>query len=154
LAAMMGHVEPQDLDPGEHLTDVPDSGRSRELWMQHAIGYVLMTQMREYAVTAIPEDATSEARQLAMQVLDRALFGLMEICDGYNGSLRSETHELRVDVVATLRRSDDTLVASQTLGDGDGACIGIHLWLNGDFGDPPPVRPARRLTPQSDGLTS
>lgn len=151
----MGLVESQDLDPSEHLTDVPDSGRSRELWMQHAIGYVLMTQMRESAAATVPEDATREARQLAMQVLDRALFGLMEICDGYKGPLRSEMHELRVDVVATLRRSDDhTLVASQALGDGDGACMGVHLWLNGDFGDAPPVQPVRRLTPQSDGLTS
>lgn len=139
--------------PVDVLSEVPEEARSRELWMQHAIGYVLMAQMREYAVATIPQEASPEARQLAMRVLDHALFGLMEICEGYNGPLRSSTHELTVDVVGTLRRSDDeTVVARQSLFEGDGACMGVHRWLDGDFGDVPPVQQVQAFTPQSDWL--
>ncbi|WP_143448515.1 hypothetical protein [Kineosporia sp. A_224] len=139
--------------PVDVLSEVPDEARSRELWMQHAIGYVLMAQMREYAVARIPQDASIEARQLAMRVLDHALFGLMEICDGFNGPLRSPTHEFSVDLVGTLRRSDDeTVVARQTLFDGDGACMGVHGWLDGDFGEAPPAQQVQAFTAQSDWL--
>ena len=121
--------------------------------MQHAIGYVVMAQMREYAVERIPSDASREARQLAMRVLDHALFGLMEICDGYNVPLRNPTHEFTVDLVGTLRRrDDDTVVATQSLYEGEGACMGVHGWLDGDFGEEPPVLRAQRFAPQSDWL--
>ena len=121
--------------------------------MQHAIGYVLMGQMRECAAATIPQDASPEARQLALRVLDRAVFGLMEICDGYNAPLHNSTHEFSVDVVGTLRRRDNqTVMATQALGGGAGACMGVHMWLDGDFGDLPPVVEPQAFTPQSDWL--
>ncbi|WP_088286641.1 hypothetical protein [Kineosporia sp. A_224] len=146
-------MEPSQIDPTEHLASLPADARSRELWMQHTIGYVLMLHMREYAAATIPDDADPDARRLAMRVLDHALFGLMEICEGYNLPLRNGTHEFEVDVVGRVRRRvDDSVVASQTLGDGDGACMGFHFWVDGEFGDQPPVERVRQFAPQSDWL--
>ena len=147
-------MDSEDVDPTEHLTVLPQDPRGRELWMQHAIGYVLMRQMREYALSAVPADAEPEVKRVAMRVLDTALFGLMEIVDGYNLPLRNDAHLFRVDLVGTVHARDDNgVVASQSLADGDGACMGVHSWLDGDFGDLPPIEQIQRFAPQSDWLT-
>jgi hypothetical protein len=146
-------MDSEHVDPTEHLTALPQDPRDRELWMQHAIGYVLMRDVREYALSAVPVDAEPEVKRVAMRVLDKALFGLMEIVDSYNVPIRNGPHLFRVDLVGTVQaRDDNTVIASQSLADGDGACMGVHSWLDGDFGDLPPVEQIQRFAPQSDWL--
>lgn len=135
----------------ETLTAPPSDARARELWMQHAIGYELMRRMRQYALDKIAATASDEAKAEAARAVENALFGLMELVDGFYPPLGNETHVFTVDLVGRLvQRATGEVVALQSLRDGDGACMGLHLWLDRDF-SPSPVTKAAAFAASAPG---
>ena len=104
--------------------------------MQHAAGYVLIDDVRGYAINQIPESVTESERAVALQAIDDALYGLMQVFDGVTGGLR--TDDWAVELRTSVRlRSGDTVTDELDLLDGDGMCMGYHGWLRGDFGEDP-----------------
>lgn len=131
------------------LTPLPSDTRARELWLQHAIGVELMRRMRQYALDRIPAAASEDARQVAVRAVDDTLYGLMQLVDGFAPPLQNDAHKLFVDVVGRLVDvATGKVVAAQSLHDGDGACMGVHLWLDRAF-EPAPATPIPPFTPRA-----
>lgn len=70
------------------LATAPSDPRRHELWLQHAVGRILIEDVRGYAVEQINPTLTPEARAAAMKGIDDALYGLMRVIDGVSGSRR------------------------------------------------------------------
>jgi hypothetical protein len=118
------------------LGPTPDSPRARELWLQHAAGFILFEDARGYAVAALPADLEPSARAVALKAIDDALYGLMMVIDGVTGGLCDPERLVRFDARVTLaEHGQDT--ATVRLADGDGMCMGFHGWREGDFGEAP-----------------
>lgn len=119
------------------LATPPKSADARELWLQHAAGFILFEDVRRYAAERIDPKLPAELRTQAQKSIDDALYGIMMIADGVTGILSNGTENVRVRVVAQHARNtgdDDSVIMEIDLFDGDGMCMGFHGWLEGDFG--------------------
>jgi len=119
------------------LAPPPESQRARELWLQHAAGFILFEDVRRYAADQIDPNLPAEVRAQAQRSIDDALYGIMMIADGVTGALSNETENVRLRIVAQHARNtddDDSVLTEIDLFDGDGMCMGFHGWLDGDFG--------------------
>jgi hypothetical protein len=142
----------------EHeLTPPPKPERGRELWIQHAAGFILFEDSRAYAIERIDPRLDATARAAAVKAIDDALYGLMMIIDGATGSLANECDVISLSMVARHSRKlpdgSAAPVMELDLGQGDGMCMGVHGWKKGDFGTYPPVvvrppKPRRKAKPQ------
>ena len=120
------------------LATIPSDPRGRELWLQHLAGFILFQDVRDYAREQIPKDATPAQQRAAEEAIDNTLYGLMMVADGVTGQVVNEQHGVRVRLrVELVERESKRIVESLDLFDGDGACMGFHGWLEGDFGDKP-----------------
>lgn len=142
----------------EHELSAPPRGeRARELWMQHAAGFIVFQDSRAYAIERIDPKLDWAARAAAIKGIDDALYGLMMIADGVTGCLANASDEVSLSlVVRHSRKSPDgdfSPVAELELAYGDGMCSGIHGWREGDFGEHPPAllrarKPKAKAKPQ------
>ena len=124
------------------LAAPPDEPRRLELWLQHAAGFTMIQNVREYARAEIDPELDEVAREAARRSIDDTLYGLMRVIDQIDVPLRGNELELTVHVVARLSRHTDSgeeVAAELDLNDGDGACMGFWLWVDGDFGEDPVV---------------
>ena len=132
------------------LVEPPLESRARELWLQHAAGFILTKDVRCYAMekmdTALPE----ESRAAVQKGIDDALYGLMMIIDGVMGELSNANHIVSIDFIVRLAASGDAQdrdgISGIDLRHGDGMCMGYHGWLEGDFG----IHPVATLEPEAD----
>ena len=117
------------------LAEPPSDPRSLELWLQHAAGFILFQDMREYAIRHLDSGLATEAEAAARQAIDDTVGGLMQILDGVTGRLKNDSKciSLRVKVELTDLESGE-LLSEVDLAHGDGMCMGYHGWLAGDFG--------------------
>lgn len=123
------------------LSDPPSDLRQRELWIQHAAGFILFQDMREYALERIDPALPEEAKAVARKGIDDAVGGLMMILDGVTGAIRNDTHRVNLRVAVELVDTNSNEVTqSLDLMDGDGMCMGYHGWIDNDFGDAPPFQ--------------
>lgn len=118
------------------LATPPTDPRRRELWLQHGAGFILLQDVREYAITRIDPSLDEAARAAAIKGINDAVYGLMMVIDGVSGGLRDGTRALELDVRVRLRDAD-AILDDLPLREGDGMCMGYHSWLNGDFGEYP-----------------
>ena len=88
------------------LAERPDDERARELWLQHAAGWVLVRDVREEAREKLPDGLSPEAREAALKAIDDALYGVAMVADGIGPPLRNDRH--RVDVRIVARVTDET----------------------------------------------
>lgn len=122
------------------LTPAPKDARERELWLQHAAGFILFQDSRAYAIERIDASIKGKARAAVIKGIDDALYGLMMIIDGASGRLESEADSVSLTMVVRHARSASSAKPKQLdLQDGDGMCMGIHGWREGDFGAYPPA---------------
>lgn len=122
------------------LSMPPNDPRGLELWLQHAAGFILFQDMRDYAIHRIDPSITDEAQTAARKGIDDAVYGLMMILDGVTGGLENGRNRVNFRVAVELNECDSQQVISAVdLADGDGMCMGYHSWLEGDFGDAPIV---------------
>src|SRR5690348_17253165 len=121
------------------LVDPPAEPRARELWLQHAAGFILFEDVRRYAIERIDPALSADARAAAEKAIDDALYGLMMVIDGVTGSIRSGKHRVCIEFFARLiERMNDRdvgILSEVDLRNGDGMCMGYHGWRGGDFGE-------------------
>lgn len=133
------------------LVNPPPEPRARELWLQHAAGFIVFEDVRRYAMERIEPGLSSEALAAAKKGIDDAVYGLMMVIDGVSGRISNENHNVFIDFVVRLAKrqdsTDDGLPSEVDLRRGDGMCMGYHGRLEGDFGKHP-VAVAR---PSEDG---
>ena len=121
------------------LSKPPEDSRQRELWLQHAIGFILCQDVRVYAMQKIDQTLSDEAKGAASKSIDDALYGLMMVLDGITGALKNDDERVQLRVNAELISSaNGEVVQSLDLMDGDGMCMGYHDWIENDYGNPPP----------------
>ncbi len=122
------------------LLNPPENGRGRQLWLQHAAGFIIFQDARNYAISQIPEQVDTATRLKIVEGIDDVVYGLMMIFDGVSGSLRNAEYEVALrGIVQLVRNGDhqDRVIESLDLFDGDGMCIGYHAWHRGAFGEDP-----------------
>jgi hypothetical protein len=123
------------------LAPTPTSERERELWLQHAAGFILFEDVRAYAIARIDPKLDEVARDAARRAVDDALYGLMQVIDGVSAGLEDGPRRVHLDVSVLLVDSGKT--TSVRLADGDGMCMGIHGWREGDYGSSPVAGPTK-----------
>jgi hypothetical protein len=113
------------------LFDPPATGRARELWLQHAAGFIFFEDMRRYAVERMDPNLGPELREAVQK--------------GMTGGLSNDSHDVEVSIVvrhaSKAANGDHRVVDEMDLAEGDGMCLGYHGWIKGDFGSNPVVRP-------------
>jgi hypothetical protein len=122
------------------LASPPGEPLERQLWLQHAAGFIFFEDARQYALTRIDPTLDDAAKDAARRAIDDALYGVMMIIDGVTGALRGPDLSVELQVLARLVRRVDgrrELVEELALQDGDGMCMGYHAWREGDFGTTP-----------------
>ena len=117
----------------------PPEGRARELWLQHAAGFILFRDIRDYARGEIDPNLGNEAREAAEKAIDDALYGLMTVVDGVAGELSGHGHAVRLSLTARLVDDAGAPLTTLDLAEGDGMCMGFHGWREDDFGRDPVV---------------
>lgn len=126
------------------LADPPTEDRARELWLQHAVGFILFEDVRRYALERIDPKLGARARAAVEKGIDDALYGLMMVLDGVTGQLSSDTYEVALKVVARLKEVGAPKahpLYELDLFHGDGMCMGYHGWREGKFGEHPVAVP-------------
>jgi hypothetical protein len=121
------------------LVEPPTAPRARELWLQHAAGFILFEDVRRYAVERLDPALDATARSAALKAIDDAVYGLMMVIDGVTGALRKHDTSVSLSMSVRLQQGEDILQEMDLL-DGDGACMGYHSWREGDFGQHPVAR--------------
>lgn len=127
------------------LSNPPTEPRARELWLQHAAGFILFEDVRRYAMERIDLALPDDARAAVQQGIDDALYGLMMVIEGVTGGLSNPSHTVYIDFIARLAArgdsGDGSVLSEVDLRQGDGMCMGYHGWLEGDFGEHPVAVP-------------
>ena len=116
------------------LTNPPTEDRSRELWLQHAAGFIIFQDMRNYAIKQIPADTHEKTKEQIVNGIDDAIYGLMMIMDGVVGTLQNDEYKVTIENKIILEKNGEILQSINTL-NGDGMCMGFHGWKDGDFGE-------------------
>jgi len=116
------------------LTDPPTDERARELWLQHAAGFIIFEDMRKYADENIPEGIDEKTRIQIKEGIDNTIYGLMMIMDGVTGSLSNENYKIHFETKIILKKNGKVIQEIDTF-EGDGMCMGFHSWKEGNFGD-------------------
>jgi hypothetical protein len=128
-----------------NLADPPTEPRARDLWLQHAAGFIIFEDVRRYAIERINPALEGEARAAAEKGIDDAVAGLMQVIDGVTGGLSNAKQTVYIDFIVRLAargKSENAGVLSEVdLRNGDGMCMGYHGWLEGDFGKHPVAVP-------------
>jgi hypothetical protein len=129
------------------LGQPPHSEGRRELWLQHVAGFILFEDVRNYAVARLDPGLDATARAAALKAIDDAVYGLMMTIDGVTGGLGNPEHLVHLETEVRLEaRKGGAIepIASLPLRDGDGMCMGFHMWCEGDFGRDPVLAPGRK----------
>jgi hypothetical protein len=56
------------------LTNPPNETRARELWLQHAAGFILFQDIKKYAINHIPSNTDEKAKELIVKGIDDAVY--------------------------------------------------------------------------------
>ena len=122
------------------LSTPPSEPRALELWLQHAAGFILFQDMREYATQENDPALNEKTRAAVQKGIDDAVYCLMMVLDGVTGGLTNERQRVNLRVKVELTNCDSQKTISEVdLADGDGMCMGYHGWRDGDFGEAPLV---------------
>lgn len=116
------------------LTNPPEEERARELWLQHAAGFILFRDMREYAIDQIPDSTDDQTKKIIIKGIDDSIYGLMMIMDGVTGSLTNNEYTVNIDSIIKLEKNGETILEINTLR-GAGMCMGFHGWKENEFGE-------------------
>jgi hypothetical protein len=127
------------------LVDPPTEPRARELWLQHAAGFIVLEDVRRYAMERVDPTLPDSVRAAVQKGIDDAVYGLMMVIDGVTGGISNAGHTVYIDFIARLAARGDSdsdgVLSEVDLGQGDGMCMGYHGWLEGDFGKHPVAVP-------------
>lgn len=116
------------------LTSPPLDDRSRELWLQHAAGFIIFRDMKEYAINNIPQDTDENTKEKIIRGIEDTIYGLMMIMDGVVGNLKNDEYTVSIENNILLEKNGKVIQKINTFY-GDGMCMGFHDWRTGDFGE-------------------
>lgn len=117
------------------LAAPPAGERARELWLQHAAGFIIFEDARKYAIDRIGANVDEGTRSRVIAGINDAIYGLMMIADGVSGRLQSERHAVTLETRVRLHeKQSGATIEDLALSDGDGMCMGYHGWLESDYG--------------------
>lgn len=116
------------------LTNPPADERARELWLQHAAGFIVFQDVRQYAIDKIPDNTPYDIKAKIIKGIDDAVYGLMMLMDGVSGRVSNDDYTVTLESVIHLEHHDEILTELNTT-DGDGMCMAYHGWKEGDFGE-------------------
>ena len=123
------------------LVEPPSELRARELWLQHAAGFIFFEDIRRYAMERVDPALSNEIRAAVQKGIDDALYGLMMVIDGVAGGISNASRTVSIDFFVRLAERGDSEVngtlSEVDLRHGDGMCMGYHGWREGDFGSHP-----------------
>jgi hypothetical protein len=123
------------------LVDPPGEERARELWLQHAAGFILFEDVRRYAMERVDPALPDDVRAAVQKGIDDAVYGLMMVVEGVTGGLSNAGHGVCIDFIARLVGRGDSasrgVLSEINLREGDGMCMGFHGWIDGNFGEYP-----------------
>jgi len=120
------------------LGPLPASERRREVWIQHAFGFILFEDVRGLAIQRLDPNSDATARAAALKAIDDTLSGLMMVIDGVSGGLCNSEYVVHLETKACLARiASGEVTYSLDLSNGDGFRMGYHGWLEDDFGRDP-----------------
>src|SRR5260370_21404325 len=112
------------------LVEPPSESRARELWLQHAAGFILFEDVRRYAMERIDPGLSDEARAAVQKGIEDAVYGLMMVIDGVTGGISNANRNVYIDFFVRLAKRedslDDGLLSEVDLRNGDGMCMGSH----------------------------
>jgi hypothetical protein len=128
------------------LADPPSDPRRRELWLQNLAGFIIFRDMRDRAIQRLDASLTPDARTAAVRAIDDTVYGLMEIVDGFSGSVVGRAGEVDLRLVVRWlppadERNNDQPNMTIDLFEGDGMGMGYAGWIEDDFGQDPIVIP-------------
>ena len=86
------------------LGPLPTSERRRELWIQHAIGFILFEDVRGWAIKCLDPNLDATARAAALKAINDTVAGLMMVIDGVSGGLRNSDYLVHLQSKACLTR--------------------------------------------------
>jgi hypothetical protein len=122
------------------LADCPSGERARELWLQHAAGFIIFEDARQYAIDQIEATVDEATKAQIVDGINNAIYGMMMIFDGVSGALQNNHLAVSMETKVQLHQKagrENKLVHQVTLSKGDGMCMGYHGWREGDFGKSP-----------------
>lgn len=123
------------------LIPPPSDPRGRELWIQHAAGFILIEDVYRAALSQLPPDLTEKERAVAEAAARKTLYCLMQVIEGVTGGLQNRSERVEVDMTVTYSKADASgeyaPVDRLSLQEGDGVCMAVHGWLENDFGEDP-----------------
>lgn len=117
----------------KELANPPSNVRDRQLWMQHAAGYIVFENIRKYAIDRIPAEIDEALRETHLKTINNTIYGMVMQMDGIFGVLENENYRLDLQTNIVLYKDDKVVEELNTL-DGDGMCMGFHGWIENDFG--------------------
>jgi hypothetical protein len=90
------------------LANPPSEPRARELWLQHAAGFILFEDVRKYALERIDSNLSPEAIGAAQKAVDDALYGLMMIVDGVSGGASNADYNVFINFIVHLAKRSNS----------------------------------------------
>lgn len=124
------------------LTNPPEDSRAKELWLQHAAGFILFEDARQYAIDQIARTTSTKKRKAIIKGINDALYGMMMVIDGVSGRLQNDKYAVVLEnkvKLLQLKKGVAKPVEEIDLADGDGMCMGFHGWLENDYGEDRPA---------------
>ena len=127
--------EPLENYPLEPYASWPEEPESRWVYAGHTFGIHLMKATRDQALKRIPADADEETRRVAAAAVHTAIFGMMELLDGFFRNEIDSEHRVDYVLQAHIRSRDGGPVQEtvEIAPGGDGLAIGFHGWWKNEF---------------------
>ena len=116
------------------LANPPEGDRAKELWLNHAIGFTLVRDVRDYAREQMDANLSSEAQLAAEKAIDDALYGLMMVLDGVPDRFRNSRYAVALESEIVLYDGEHEAIRTDFF---ESFCMGYHSWVEGDFGEDP-----------------
>lgn len=103
--------------------------------MGHFFGKTLMDEVKGYAKEKINPNCSVEEKLVAEKAISDTLYGFMMLLDGVIDSSIDQDHGVEFALIARVynQNTREYLEEVELAPDGDGLCMGIHIWEDGEF---------------------
>jgi hypothetical protein len=116
------------------LASAPTDRRSRDLWLQEAAGFILLRDLKAYAMARLNPELDARSKTIAERAIDDTIYGLMMVIDGVTGAISNEDQTVFLKTLVCCRNAASAdMEQVLDLSGGDGMCMGFHRWIAGDF---------------------
>lgn len=113
----------------------PIDEHARWIKMGHFFGRTLMDNVKGYAKEKINSNCSVEERLIAEKAISDTLYGFMMLLDGITDSSLDKDYGVEFALIARVfdQNTREYLEEIELAPYGDGLCMGIHMWEDGEF---------------------